>query len=78
MKKAKKKEDNKVKYGTISLPVPLINKIKKRIKGTGMNSVSGFVSFILRQVLSMPTKDNLLNKGQEKEVQERLRSLGYL
>jgi len=78
MKKAKKKEDNKVKYGTISLPMPLIDKVKQRIKGTGMNSVSGFVGFVLRQVLSTPTKDSLLNKGQEKEIKERLKSLGYL
>lgn len=78
MKKAKKKDDNKVKYGTISLPVPLINKVKQRIKGTGMNSVSGFVGFVLRQVLSTPAKESLFNKEQEKEIKERLKSLGYL
>ena len=51
MKKAKKKE-SKVKYGTISLPLPLIEKIQRRIKGTGMPSVSAYVSFVLRQILS--------------------------
>lgn len=80
MKKAKKKEENKVKYGTISLPMPLISKIKNKIKGTGMPSVSSYVTFILRQVLSS-TKSNskeIMNKEDEEEVKGRLKSLGYL
>jgi hypothetical protein len=76
MKKAKNKEDNKVEYGTISLPLPLIEKIKKRIEGTGMNSVSAYVAFILRQILSSNSHE-LLNKKEEMEVKNRLKSLGY-
>lgn len=77
MKRAKNKEDNKVEYGTISLPAPLIEKIKKRIEGTGMNSVSAYVAFVLRQVLSYPSEGKLLDRGEEDEVKRRLRSLGY-
>jgi len=79
MKKPRKKEV-KVKYGTISLPLPLIEKVQKRIKGTGMPSVSSFVAFILRQVLSSPQQDNkssVLDKEEEFELTRRLKALGY-
>lgn len=76
MKRAKKKDENKVEYGTISLPMPLIEKIKKRIEGTGMNSVSAYVSFVLRQILSSDSKE-LIDKKEADEVRARLKSLGY-
>ena len=79
MKKAKKKE-SKVKYGTISLPLPLIEKIQRRIKGTGMPSVSAYVSFVLRQVLSSPEssdKNGILSREEELDLSKRLKALGY-
>ena len=76
MKRSKRKEDNPVKYGTISLPLPLIEKIKERIKGTGMNSVSSYVAFVLRQILSSPGKE-ILGREKEEEIKRRLKSLGY-
>jgi len=79
MKKAKKKE-SKVKYGTISLPMPLIEKIQRRIKGTGMPSVSAYVSFVLRQVLSSPEssdKNGILSREEELDLSKRLKALGY-
>ncbi len=76
MKKAK---EYKTEYGTISLPLPLINRIKENIKGTGMHSVSAYVTFILRQILSTPQKEGeILDKETEEEIKERLRHLGYL
>lgn len=78
MKRPKRKDENKVEYGTISLPMPLINKIKKRIEGTGMNSVSAYVAFILRQILSSSESKEVLNKKDEEEIKKRLKSLGYL
>ena len=74
MKKTKGEGDNKVKYGTISLPIPLINLIKGKIKGTGMSSVSSYVSFVLREVLSVEEFDE---KTRE-DVKKRLKKLGYL
>lgn len=64
------------KYGTISLPLPLIAKIKEKIKGTGMHSVSSYVTFILRQLLSSEDKD-VFSKDDEKKIKSRLRALGY-
>ena len=79
MKKEKKEEDNKVKYGTVSLPSQLIETIKKRIKGTGLPSVSAYVSFVLRQILSTPHDPNeILDKKAEQDTKDRLKSLGYL
>jgi len=79
MKKEKRPRDNKVKYGTISLPIPLINSIKEKIKGTGLNSPSAYVAFVLRQILSSPIKDDKepFNKEEEQEVKRRLKTLGY-
>ena len=74
----KKKKENKTEYGTVSLPIPLINKIKERIEGTGMPSVSAYVAFVLRQVLSSTgEKENIIDKRSEEELKSRLRSLGY-
>ncbi|MDO8528979.1 MAG: CopG family transcriptional regulator [Nanoarchaeota archaeon] len=75
MKRPKKEDENKVKYGTISLPLPLIKRIKKRIKKTGMNSVSAYVTYILREVLSRD-KDSKINEETEK-IRLRLKNLGY-
>ena len=74
MKKPKKREDNKVEYGTISLPLPLINKIKERINKTGISSVSGYVTFVLREILSSSKKDSGERIG---EVKRKLKKLGY-
>jgi len=77
MRRAKKSDENRVEYGTISLPMPLIEKVKKRIEGTGMNSVSAYVAFVLRQILSYPFKGKLLDREEEEEIKRRLKSLGY-
>ncbi len=72
-----KKERNKNAYGTISLPMPLIEKIKEKIEGTGMHSVSAYVVFILRQILSSGDNGEILSKEKEAELKRRLKSLGY-
>jgi hypothetical protein len=77
MKKEKRADDNKVEYGTISLPIPLIEKVKERIKGTGMNSVSSYVAFILRQILSLENSKEVFTRSQEEEIRKRLDNLGY-
>ena len=77
MKRAKKDNDNKISYGTISLPLPLIEKIKERIKGTGMQSTSAYVSYVLRQILSNPENGKLFSKKEEIEIKKRLKNLGY-
>lgn len=69
---------------TVSIPKPLAEKIKKRIEGTGFNSLSSYVTYVLRQVISNVEKKDVTGQKEafseqdEKKVKERLRSLGYL
>jgi Arc/MetJ-type ribon-helix-helix transcriptional regulator len=73
------KTDNK--YTTISIPTPLAEKIKKRIKGTGFNSLSSYVTYVLREVVSSseePNPEDAFSKEDEEKVKDRLRALGYL
>jgi Arc/MetJ-type ribon-helix-helix transcriptional regulator len=70
-------EENK--FTTISIPMPLANKIKKRIDGTGFTSLSSYVTYVLREVMSSDEeKDEAFSKDDEKRVKNKLRSLGYL
>ncbi len=71
---------------SISIPKPLAEKIKKRIEKTGFNSVSSYITYVLRQVLSTvekqesPSEDpkEAFSKEDEDIVKARLKSLGYL
>jgi len=69
------------KYTTISIPTPLADKTKKQIEGTGFNSLSSYVTYILRQVVSSIEKDERnrgFTKEDEEKIKERLRNLGYI
>ena len=71
------KEENK--FTTISIPTPLAEKIKKRIKGTGFTSLSSYVTYVLREVLAgMEEEEEVFSKEDEKRVKDRLRALGYI
>jgi len=73
------KTDNK--YTTISIPTPLAEKIKKRIKGTGFTSLSSYVTYVLREVISSVNEEEHkepFTKEDEEKVKDRLRALGYL
>lgn len=69
---------------TISIPKTLADKIKKRMLGTGFRSVSSYVTYVLRQVISGMEMDEkkkneeAFSKEDEEKVKERLRGLGYL
>ncbi|MEF8848532.1 MAG: CopG family transcriptional regulator, partial [Candidatus Thermoplasmatota archaeon] len=67
---AEKKEK---KYTTISIPTPLANKIKKRIKDTGFNSLSSYVTYVLREVISGMEEEEeqeAFSKEDEEKVKE--------
>jgi Arc/MetJ-type ribon-helix-helix transcriptional regulator len=75
---ADQKDDKK--YTTISIPTPLAEKIKKRIEGTGFTSLSSYVTYVLREVISgiEEEQEEAFTKEDEEKVKERLRALGYL
>ncbi|HDN95572.1 MAG TPA: CopG family transcriptional regulator [Thermoplasmatales archaeon] len=77
---AEEKEE-KGKYTTVSIPTPLAEKIKKRIEGTGFNSISSYVTYVLRELLASmeeEEKEEVFSKEDEEKIKERLRALGYL
>ena len=73
-------EKDDKKYTTISIPAQLAEKIKKRIKGTGFHSLSSYVTYVLREVMSgiEEEEEEAFSKEDEEKVKERLRALGYL
>ncbi len=75
-------DEHKVEYTTVSIPKPLAEKIKARMKGTGFSSVSSYVTYVLRQVLSSIEEDErskqAFTKEEEEKVKQRLRDLGYI
>jgi Arc/MetJ-type ribon-helix-helix transcriptional regulator len=76
---AEEKEDKK--FTTISIPSQLAEKIKKRIEGTGFHSLSAYVTYVLREVISgieNEEDDEAFSKEDEEKVKDRLRALGYL
>lgn len=74
------------KYTTVSIPIQLNEKLKELIQPTGFSSVSSFVTYVLRQIISQdrpnpeekPKLNELFSKEDEEKVKARLRSLGYL
>ena len=66
---------------TVSIPTVLAEKIKKRCEGTGFNSISSYVTYVLRQVISSTEtekKKEAFTEADEKKIKDRLRGLGYL
>ncbi|MFX1363423.1 MAG: CopG family transcriptional regulator [Promethearchaeota archaeon] len=75
-------DEYKVEYTTVSIPKPLVEKIKERMKGTGFSSVSSYVTYVLRQVISSIEEEEkskqAFTKEEEEKVKQRLRDLGYI
>ncbi len=75
-------DEHKVEYTTVSIPKPLVEKIKERMKGTGFSSVSSYVTYVLRQVISSIQEEErskqAFTKEEEEKVKQRLRGLGYI
>ena len=72
---------DKSKYTTVSIPRPLYERIKSLIKDTGFKSVSDYVTYILREVVSMHESEKYVEElsGEElEEIKRRLKSLGYI
>lgn len=72
---------------TISIPKALAEKLKKKMEGTGFRSLSSYVTYILRQIVSSiemekqsenQSEKEAFSKTEEEAVKARLRALGYL
>ena len=65
---------------TLKIPRPLYDNLAEIIEGSGFNSVTEFVVYILRDLLSskVAEKGPSLSKKEIEMVKKRLKSLGYL
>jgi len=73
---------NEETKANITIPATLHEQIKENIRDTEFSSVSDYVAYILRQVLSRieneERDDNKLSEEDEEKVKDRLRKLGYI
>jgi metal-responsive CopG/Arc/MetJ family transcriptional regulator len=72
-----KTEKDKV---TIKIPRPLYENLSQIIEGSGFNSVTEFIVYILRDLVSSRSvkKEPSLSKSEIELIKKRLKSLGYL
>jgi len=72
-----RKEHEKV---TIKIPKPLYDNLRHIIEESGFNSVTEFIVYILRDIISSRAteKQPSLSKKEIEIVKKRLKSLGYL
>ena len=64
---------------TLKIPRPLYHNLNEAIKESGFNSVTEFVVYVLRDLVSSRSeKEPALTKEEIEAVKKRLRSLGYL
>ena len=71
--------DEKKKFTTVSIPTPLFRKVEERIRDTGFTSVSGYVTYVLREIVSEDAEEEEpFTEEDEERVKERLRALGYI
>jgi metal-responsive CopG/Arc/MetJ family transcriptional regulator len=65
---------------TIKIPRPLYENLSGIIEGSGFNSVTEFIVYVLRDLISSKSikKEPSLSKREIEIVRKRLKSLGYL
>jgi len=64
----------------VELPSETVSRIEERVRYTEFESVESYVSFVLEQVLRQVDADGADREEavDQTEVEDRLRSLGYL
>lgn len=66
---------------TIELPADTVSRVDDRVARTEFDDVSGYVQYILEEILYHAEQENDLSDTEavdEQEIQDRLKSLGYL
>jgi Arc/MetJ-type ribon-helix-helix transcriptional regulator len=66
---------------TIKIPRPLYRKLQVLIDGSSFSSVTDFIVYILRDIISekgIPADKDELTPEETKAIKQRLRNLGYL
>jgi len=73
----KKERKEKEKFVEVLIPVSLFKKIEERVRGTDFSSVSSYVTYVLKEVLSEEEEETFTKEDEEK-IKARLRALGYI
>ena len=67
---------------TLSIPKPLTKKIVEQMKKSDFTSVSSYVIYLIREIISSKDEEERTKKAftdeEENYVKERLRNLGYI
>jgi len=65
---------------TIKIPRPIYENLSKIIEGSGFNSVTEFIVYILRDLISSRSvkMEPSLSRDEIEMIKKRLKSLGYL
>jgi metal-responsive CopG/Arc/MetJ family transcriptional regulator len=64
-------------FTSVSIPTTLFKKTEKHIEATGFPSVSSYVAFLLRMILSDKNSSGKANYETDM-IKKRLKELGYL
>ncbi|MCX5884842.1 MAG: CopG family transcriptional regulator [Proteobacteria bacterium] len=77
MQKKRVTKETKV---TIKIPRPLYDRLKGILEGTGFNSVTDFIVYVLRDIASGGKErvEGELSHEEIELVRKRLKALGYL
>jgi len=62
----------------VLIPKSVFEKIKEKIKGTDFSSVSDYVIYVLKEILSEEEEEETVSEEEEEKIKERLRALGYI
>ena len=76
-------QDTKV---TIKIPRALYNRLSEIVSGTGFNSVTDFIIYVMRDLASSRGRTDSFEEGEQEQlsrdeveaIRKRLKSLGYL
>jgi hypothetical protein len=66
---------------TVKIPRPLYRKVQQVVDGSGFNSPTDFIVFVLRDVLgesATPSADKPYSDAELQDVKRKLKNLGYL
>ena len=73
-----KKNPRRHKKTTIKIPEPLYRKIGELIEDTGYNSVTDFITFVLRDLVGNAAADRSEGDVDMDRTRRKLKGLGYL
>ncbi|AWB28176.1 hypothetical protein [Halococcoides cellulosivorans] len=64
---------------SVDLPPEIVDRVEDRLSRTEFDSASEYITFVIEEVLaSVETDDAVDDTVDEQEVEDRLKSLGYL